>query len=430
MSYDWHATFQVSNERDAEALRKGEDAFREVRDLYARLRLLSQVQALASLSDSDWVKKRRDYRKIVHPAPRGRAPYAGLIAAEQRRLRRLGMLWPRLDADVLETLPMGSFGLQFRFTLEEPFVSKDDAPFYPHDNPLRKEWAFKVPMIGGSGWKGNLRAAMRWLNDGEENDDFNLLFGPPRPEGTVPEGYFRAGRLRCYPTYFDALDLEMLNPHDRESGSGRDPFNLECVPADGHGVFSLLYIPFDRTGLPWQEYKAEVGRHLKQIARGVQAMFRILGFSAKRTSGFGLAAEVVEGVEGRGKGVLMIHAKAFRGEEPEAESASPVQTGPPLRPEGLEEFMVNGEFPVMGKRELKEMRWASKKVTRYKRVRDAYLEWKAALEAWEQQGKEAEPKEPTESQAPLPLRPLTFASFAELVSVADEAARLLEVSHE
>lgn len=429
MRYDWHAAFRIGGEADADALTRRKDAFSEVQDPYAQLRLLSQVQALDSLAGFQWVKERSHYRAIVHRV-RGKAPYtADLIVPQQQRLERLGLLWPRLYCGVLQMLLQGSFSLQFRFTLEEPVVSKDDAPFYPHENPLRKEWVFKVPMIAGSGWKGSLRSAMHWLNDGQENDDLRLLFGPPRPEGTVPDGYFRAGRLLFYPTYFDALELEMLNPHNRESGGGRDPFNLECVPAGGHGVFSLLYVPFDCAGLSWDEYRAEVGRHLVQVARSLQAMFRSLGFSAKRTSGFGLAAEAVEAVEGQGKGTLTIHAQVFRDKQPGVSTAPPVWAGPPPRPDGIEEFMENGEFPSLGKGELRDRSWASKRVSRYKKVRDAYLQWQAALQASEQQAKGSGPEKPTEPQA-TSLRPLTFASFTELVLVADGAARLLEAAHE
>jgi hypothetical protein len=428
MSYDWHATFRISEEREADALIRGQGDFRQVRDVYGRLKLLSQVQALSP--PPRWAKERTHYREIVHQA-QGAAPYTrDLITLEQRRLHRLGILRPRLDADVLEMLPPGSFCLQFQFTLEEPFVSKDDASFYPHDNPLRKEWAFKVPMLGGSGWKGNLRAAMRWQNNGQESDDLRLLFGPPRPEGTVPEGYFRAGRLRLYPTYFDALELEMLNPHDRATGSGKDPFNLECVPTDGHGVFSLLYVPFDRAGWSWGEYRAEVGRHLKQVTRGLQTMFRTLGFSAKRTSGFGLAAEEVKSADRRRTGELIIHADVFREQETEIQPASPAQAGPPPRPDGVDEFMENGEFPIlMRSKEVSAQPWGNSKKRRYKRVRDAYLAWKTTLEDWEQQTQRTEAEKPGGPKLP-PLQPLAFASFAELVSVASNAARRLEVSHE
>lgn len=426
MSYDWHAKFRIYEEQEADDLASGRGDFAQVRDLYARLRLLSQVQVL----NSRWAREREQYKNIVHQA-QGAAPYTrDLISSELRRLRRLGILWPLLDIGVLELLPLGSFSLQFQFTLEEPFVSKDDAPFYPHDNPLRKEWAFKVPMLGGSGWKGNLRAAMRWKNNGQEDDDLRLLFGPPRPESAVPEGYFRAGRLRFYPTYFDALELEILNPHDRKSGGGLDPFNLECVPTGGQGGFSLFYVPFDRAGWPWEEYQEEVRRHLKQVSRGLQAMFRTLGFSAKRTSGFGLAAEEVKGTNGQVPGKLIIHADVFREQETEAQPASPAQTGPPLRPDGVDEFIMDGEFPILMKsKEVAAQLWGNSKKRRYKRVRDAYLAWKASLEAWEQQVKEAEAGEPTEASAP-PLQPLIFSTFAELVSVANDAARLLEVGRE
>jgi len=429
MGYDWHATFRIREEQEAVALIRGQGNFRHVRDLYGRLKLLAQVQALAP--PPRWAKERTHYREIVHQAQGTTLYTRELISPEQRLLRRLGILWPRLDTDALEILPPGSFCLQFQFTLEEPFVSKDDAPFYPHDNPLRKEWAFKVPMTGGSGWKGNLRAAMRWKNNGQEDDDLRLLFGPPRPEGTVPEDYFRAGRLRFYPTYFDALELEILNPHDRKSGSGRDPFNLECVPDGGQGVFSLLYVPFDRAGWPWGEYKTEVACHLKQVSRGLQAMLRTLGFSAKRTSGFGLAAEVVKGVNGKGGGRLIIHADTFREQEPEIETASPVQTGPPPPPDGVDEFIVDGEFPILMKsKEVAAQPWGNSKKRRYKRARDAYLAWKAALGAWEQQAKEAGAGKLAEFQAGPPLQTLRFDSFTALVSVADGAARRLEVKHE
>ncbi len=429
MSYDWHATFVIRGERDADALIGREDAFSEVRDRYGQLRLLSQIQALTSLPDSDWAKERRHYREIVHRT-QGPTPYTGdLIASEQRRLRCLGLLRPRLDAGVLGTLPMGSFALQFRFTLQEPFISKDDAPFYPHDNPLRKEWAFKVPMLGGSGWKGNLRAAMRWQNGDQENDDFCLLFGPPRPEGTVPDGYFRAGRLRFYPTHFDALELEMLNPHDRESGSGRDPFSLECVPAGARGVFSLLYVPFDRAGLPWTDYKAEVGHHLQQIAGGLEAMFRTVGFSAKRTSGFGLAKPYVRDF------YWGVHALVSRMPPEETqEEAAPKDSDDSLEADiadFVQRMQLEG-FPRWTNAELDESDWGRSRTSQYKRLRKRHPDWDREAHTWR------EPPPPTETAVVsepemVPLQEETDrVDLADLDRVADRLAAALreEVLHE
>lgn len=54
-------------------------------------------------------------------------------------------------------LPPHSFFLQFPFTLARPYISKDDETFHVCENPVRKEKVFKVPMVEGSTWKGNLR---------------------------------------------------------------------------------------------------------------------------------------------------------------------------------------------------------------------------------------------------------------------------------
>ena len=61
------------------------------------------------------------------------------------------------------------------------------------------------------------------------------------------EGY-RRGRLMFYPTFFKKLGLEVINPHDRETGAGTLPIYLETVPKGAKGTFSLLYVPFDRVG--------------------------------------------------------------------------------------------------------------------------------------------------------------------------------------
>ena len=60
----------------------------------------------------------------------------------------------------LSILPKGSWDLQLTFTLRKPYLSRDDMDFYILDNPVKKEWVFKVPYVAPSQWKGALRAAM------------------------------------------------------------------------------------------------------------------------------------------------------------------------------------------------------------------------------------------------------------------------------
>lgn len=71
-----------------------------------------------------------------------------------------------------------SFIVYARFSLKQPYFSRDDE-FYIIQNPVLKEWAFKVPMVRGSGWKGALAAAFADLLE-EKNDKLRYI-----------ESYFR-----------------------------------------------------------------------------------------------------------------------------------------------------------------------------------------------------------------------------------------------
>ncbi len=99
------------------------------------------------------------------------------------------------------------------------------------------------------------------------------------------------GRLHFYPTFFDKIGLEVINPHDRETGAGKNPIYFEAVPADTKGVFTLLYVPLGAG--PTDERTCT--QDLAAVARGVQAMLTKYGFGAKTSSGFGVAKEDVEG---------------------------------------------------------------------------------------------------------------------------------------
>lgn len=232
----------------------------------------------------------------------------------------------------------GAWAINFRFRLQKPYISKDDTDFYVIDNPVRKEWVFKVPYVAQSQWKGALRASVTreldewWLdmNGNEQNTDENRkkfvdrriqltrLFGNEkdvaldnkkldayldkkggedlardyrkRLELMTTTGFF-AGQLHFYPTYFTRIDLEVINPHDREKGIGVQPIYFESVPANAEGMFTLLYIPIDSMGMTRAEVGSHITEDLRVIADGLHDMFTLYGFGAKTSSGYGVAEE-------------------------------------------------------------------------------------------------------------------------------------------
>ncbi len=242
----------------------------------------------------------------------------------------------------------GSWALNLPFTLRKPYISRDDTDFYIIDNPVKKEWVFKVPYIAPSQWKGALRSAMvqdlvsslnerlidekkftgerlrLWRLFGNETDgtsdflnhslarfsigaitrdekdkhawkknfedktrevgnDFESeLVHKDHRKGDI-EGF--QGSLHFYPTYFDKISLEVINPHDRESGAGKNPIYFECVPKDTDGIFTLLCVPLVGPEVSKDDAKED----LKAVARGIRVMMTIYGFGAKTSSGFGMA---------------------------------------------------------------------------------------------------------------------------------------------
>jgi CRISPR-associated protein Cmr2 len=98
-----------------------------------------------------------------------------------------------------------------------------------------------------------------------------------------------AGRLRFYPTFFDRISLEVINPHGRTTRAGIQPIYFESVPAGAHGVFSLLYVPFNSVMV------AEAQADLALVAVAVRGMMLTYGFSAKKSSGFGEAQDGIQG---------------------------------------------------------------------------------------------------------------------------------------
>jgi len=373
----------------------------EVVDPLARVALLAQA-LLTPYKDYARAGSRREGGGLLE-LYRNQS-FLDALAARQQQMAALGLLPAPPD---LTPLPAGSFAVHFTFTLRTPYISKDDVGLHILDNPVRKDRVFGLPMVASTGWKGALRAALREANGwGDDHPDLLRLCGDTRDDETG-----HAGRLYFYPTFFTRLGLEVINPHDRQSNAGKQPIYFECVPAGARGTFSLLYVPFDLIGQPEEEVKKQTAEDLRRVAEAVSAMMLTYGFSAKRTSGYGMAEERVS------NGFVQIRIE----EETQAPSApTPPPAAPQLSkylqaPGKLKDEYINpdGSFHERSQAELAKMSKPQKQ------------EYEKAKKWWERQGKVLASQPPAET-GPQPAEPPAptwlkreFYSFAELNAIAE-----------
>lgn len=252
-----------------------------------------------------------------------------------------------------DSLPEYSCLIEIIFKLKKPYLSKDDDDFYIIDNPIVKDKVFKLPMVRATTWKGALRfAALKVFEDwvyeklnkskldketvfrerarivklfGNEKDSQEeylgklclLAIGGELPAGEklkeeiekfnkefekwlidekiiskdVPS---RSGRLFFYPTFFDRISLDVITPLSRETKTPvRGPIYFEIVPENTKGIFRLFYYPFDLVAKgEFDKIKNEVKEDLEFLAKALKKMFYETGFSAKKTSGFGVIHKI------------------------------------------------------------------------------------------------------------------------------------------
>ncbi|PXF59760.1 MAG: hypothetical protein C4B59_10680 [Candidatus Methanogaster sp.] len=335
------------------------DDLGDVTDPAARIRLLAQAI----------LTPYKDYARVGTHRTQGGLLHAINLKIPDRFFEQQseGFLAPlKLDPTLpdITLFPRGSWAISFKFKLQKPYLSKDDTDFYILDNPVRKEWVFQVPYIAPSQWKGALRAAMvRQLveESGSLSDEefailrfrLTLLFGDEKGEepgvikdlakyldgakSTEASHRYRqevrkhfptkddesesfphhAGNLHFYTTYFTKISMEVINPHDRETGAGTLPIYFESVPAGADGVFTLLYVPVDCIGIKDDaETEKQSAEMLCLVAEGVEAMLAEYGFGAKTSSGFGTAGDGVE--DGR-----VVSNAEWANDLPEPEVAAP-----------------------------------------------------------------------------------------------------------
>jgi len=342
MIYDFYASFQIERDNPAKSkeeineLTVGSGKYSEINDIPSRIMLLITAYAIKNKLpdkkgrpnkiDPDVYAKvgDRDYPAGLKAIIHSNGNYNDYL---KYKLSELSLLGINSSID-LSPLPKGSWILEFPITLAKPFISKDDVPFYIIDNPVKKDKVFGVPFISAMAWKGNLRWTMMkiFLEPNANNPDkfaqirfkHTLLFGTEKGWGEAKgwtdyldnlcpnaKDQYRnllkemfnknnakdvhiQGMLYFYPTFWDKIDMMVINPHDRKTKTGKNPIYFEVVPAGARGIFRLLYVPFYWLGLPEKELKEKVIEDLKDVIIGVKEMMLTYGFSAKKSSGFGV----------------------------------------------------------------------------------------------------------------------------------------------
>lgn len=234
--------------------------------------------------------------------------------------------------EIATCLPRGGAVLSFRFTLAKAYHSRDDRQAYWTENPVRREWVTGVPMVAGSTWKGNLRAAAHDLlvempetqraarraalrdlfgdekghdESNEERRESTMTGYLDRAAGKAPQNWVkqnREGRVHCLPSYFSESAVDMINPRERTTRKGSNPIKMEVVPAGREARFTLVYVPFDTVGKEGVALgDEELGRVLAGdwalIGAALAHLLDARGFGAKRSTGFGKARGTLKELE-------------------------------------------------------------------------------------------------------------------------------------
>jgi len=241
---------------------------------------------LSELRDIKEGPKRARGEYLKRP-PIGRAPYEAVP--------------PTLLRDWLD--------ISVTFQLQTPWFSKDDVPFHVLDNPVHRDRVFGAPFMSASSWKGLLRWAARMksepgllthleqnennLSDWKDSKEVVHLFGNQRhfhnerDSGNEREEaeHFQRGALAFRPTWFDRVGFEVINPHSRAKKAGTHPIYYEVVPPGATGTLNLLYAPMPGVSEPGVDRQ----KAILLLFDAIESLITEYGFSAKRTSGWGVA---------------------------------------------------------------------------------------------------------------------------------------------
>lgn len=200
------------------------------------------------------------------------------------------------DLESLQSLLPNSTLIKISFTLKKPYTSKDEEEFNVIDNdrifenPIVRDKFTGLPMVKPTTWKGHLRFAAENVELFENKKEIiKRLFGSEPEEKENP----LKGRLYFYPTFFkDGVKKDVITPLKRETRTpAKGPIPLEIVKEGTNGEFYLLYFPYPK-GDNYREL--QVDEDLEFLSKSLELMFYTYGFSAKKTSGFGVIEKNLE----------------------------------------------------------------------------------------------------------------------------------------
>ncbi|MBP8944408.1 MAG: hypothetical protein KBG25_00665 [Paludibacteraceae bacterium] len=198
----------------------------------------------------------------------------------------------------IQNLPQNTTLLKISFTLKKPYTSKDEEEFRIlngkiTENPIARDKFTGLPMVKPSTWKGHLRFAAGKVKGENEKKKriIKRIFGS---ESEEKENQLK-GRLYFFPTFFkDNAERDVITPLKRDTRTppkGKAPINLEVMKPGKSADFYLLYFPYPK-GDNFKE--DEAAEDLNFLADALRLMFYTYGFSAKKTSGFGVIEEKLE----------------------------------------------------------------------------------------------------------------------------------------
>jgi CRISPR-associated protein Cmr2 len=200
-------------------------------------------------------------------------------------------------ADDLKNLPQNSALIKISFTLKKPYTSKDEGEFHIiagkiFENPIVRDKLTGLPMVRPSTWKGHLRYAAGMVEWGEVEKKklIKRLFGSETAEGEDDET--SKGRLYFFPTFFEGeTERDVITPlkRDTRTPTKKGPIPLEVIKPGKNGDFYLLYLPYPK-GKDFKE--DEIKEDLEFLSETLKLMFYTYGFSAKKTSGFGIIKDL------------------------------------------------------------------------------------------------------------------------------------------
>lgn len=211
-------------------------------------------------------------------------PYIGAYPATLHKSQSCALLptWKSLfspSSAMLYQLPLRSCFFRFDLKLRTPFYSRDDLAHYITENPLKREWVFDTPYLSAAAVKGLLRWAwrIRWADQNKKDEE--QIFGPRQCD--LKDDNAKQGCLYTYPLFWKGqVALEVINPHDRRSGTGINPIKYEVVNKGGETSLFLMLVNRN-------EDIVRLFNHFDLLAGSLSILLEHSGLSAKKSAGWG-----------------------------------------------------------------------------------------------------------------------------------------------